>query len=285
MKNIWHIRPVDMCIYIDNHIYEKYDEELVFGYLQWLFYSLAHKKKYFKDYSDYDGYAIYGATQTYMRLINPKQFLEENDPKKLPKIKSVLNFIKKIMYPLRVNYQKSVFNDVLKIEENCEYNGIDMLHSVTEGLQSSMGTNSLLAADVELYLSRVTAVIKNCVLATPYSSDPLITHNLYLSCLLTFLRGITLSNVNQERLKHFSEQKVRVLSQATVDKIYKEEQESAPVVWRLPKSYLPLINVLYAKIKQCVAQDIKGLVTDYQISDDVMQTILLTGEQEGEDDT
>lgn len=86
------VRPVDMCIYIDNHIYEPdHDVNLIFEYLHDLFYSLSIKKRFFGSEKDYEQYSLYGATQAYLRLTSPKQFLPDDDPKKLPKVKSILN--------------------------------------------------------------------------------------------------------------------------------------------------------------------------------------------------
>lgn len=62
MKKKFKVRPVDMCIYIDDHIYNDYDPNLVFEYLYDLFYSLSMKKRFFSKESDYDQYSLYGAS-------------------------------------------------------------------------------------------------------------------------------------------------------------------------------------------------------------------------------
>ena len=59
-----------------------------------------------------------------MRLVNPKQFLPDDDPKKMKKVKSILNYIKRIMYPMIVNYQKQTFaqrfeNGINEDIDNC----------------------------------------------------------------------------------------------------------------------------------------------------------------------
>ena len=61
----------EMCIYIDEHIYsESYDENLIFEYLYHITLMLAKKNNYFNKLSDYDNFAIYGATHLFMRLID-----------------------------------------------------------------------------------------------------------------------------------------------------------------------------------------------------------------------
>ena len=277
MKNIWRVRAVDMCIYIDEHIYdEKYNEDLIFGYLQWLFYSLSIKKKYFKVFSDYDNYALYAATQTYLRLTDKRQFLPDSDPRKMNKIKSVLNFIKRIMYPLKVNYQKSTFNDVIKIDETIEYNGFDTYSNMQTDLSNDIFKQNLpfLNVEVESYFNTIQRIIKQIIRQTPYRNDKTMFHRLYVSCLISFLNSITLSKSNKDRL--FEDGKIKKVSESYIDNIYAEEMLNAPTAWRLPENFKSYINILLVKTKQLIAKDIKSLIHDYEPSENIIQDILMT---------
>lgn len=275
MKNIWRIRAVDMCIYIDEHIYDKYNEELVFGYLQWLFYSLSIKKKYFKNFDDYESYALYGATQTYLRLTDKRQFLPENNPKKLKKIKSVLNFIKRIMYPLKVNYQKNTFNDVIKIAEESEYDGSDAYNGTRENLiQQVISDNSaFLQCDISSYLKTLNRIIKKVVNDTPYKNDSVMTHRLYISCLITVLKSVTLSNENKEKL--FENDRLKLVSQNYINNVYQKELEDSITCWRLPEEYNSYVNILAIRVRKLAAEDIKSLIHDYEPSENIIQDILM----------
>ena len=277
MKNIWRTRAVDMCIYIDENIYkENHNQDLIFGYIQWLFYSLSIKKKYFKVFSDYDNYALYAATQTYLRLTDKRQFLPESDPRRMNKIKSVLNFIKRIMYPLKVNYQKSTFNDVIKVDESVEYNGLDIYSSVRSDLTADIFRQNLpfLGVEIESYLNTLQRAIKNVIKQTPYRKDKTMVHRLYVSCLITFLNSITLSKNNYNKL--FEDGRIKKVSELYIDNIYAEEIANALTCWRLPDNFKPYINVLLARIKQNVASDIKSLIHDYEPSENIIQDILMT---------
>lgn len=277
MKNIWKVRIVDMCIYIDNHIYGEYDEEKVYSYLQYIYYSLAFKKKFFRRYEDYENYALYAAAQTYMRLINQRQFLPENDPKKLKKIKSVLNFAKRIMYPLKVNYQKNNFNDVIKIDETVEYDGKEiheaMRTSLTEDVQNSV--KDFVSIEVNNYIDTVSRIVKKVVDDTPYRKDKILKHRLYISCLMTLLRSVTLSNFNKKRLLN-ERGNIKGVSDNYIDSIYAEEQLNAPICWRLDNNFLPYIQVLYVRAKKIISDDIRSLIHDYDLTDDQIQDILMT---------
>lgn len=131
------VRPVDMCIYIDENIYKPdHDVQKIFEYLQCLFYSLSMKKRYFNTEYDYEQYSLYGATQVYLRLTNDKQFLEDED-KKLPRVKSVLNYIKNVLYPFKVNYQKDTFNEVYKEE----YLGAEINDQIKDDIEKTTIAN------------------------------------------------------------------------------------------------------------------------------------------------
>ena len=67
---------------------------------------LSHKWKYFKKEIDYDQYCLLGAQTVYFRLKNPKQF---DGSGKLQPVKSVLNYIKNVAYPISVTYQQQNF--------------------------------------------------------------------------------------------------------------------------------------------------------------------------------
>ena len=98
-------RIVDLCIYVDKNLYNpEADKEKLFDSIYRIVYSLALKQKIFQKWEDYEPFALFATSRLFHRAQNPKQFLPENHPKKMKKIKSILNFVKKIMYPLQVDY-------------------------------------------------------------------------------------------------------------------------------------------------------------------------------------
>ena len=108
----------DMAIYIDKHIYSgNYDANLVYEYIYLIIYVLACKAKYFTKYEDYDDFALYMSSRVYMRLIDKRQFEDIPGEKKLDKIKSSLNFIKNLLYPIKLDFKKeNIFDSVVKDE-------------------------------------------------------------------------------------------------------------------------------------------------------------------------
>lgn len=270
------VRIVDMCIYIDNNIYGDFDEEKVYIYLKHIFYSLAKKKNFFKTYEDYANYASYAAAQTYMRLINKKQFLDDNDPRKLEKIKSILNFVKRVLYPLKVNYQKSSFNDVIKSEEQVEYDG-ESIHSAIKNYLTDIvrsNSNNLISVDINSYISTINRTIMGVVDQTPYCNDNVMKKRLYKSCLITLLRNFTLSNYNKSKLFILNKYP-RKLEDKYLSEIYSEESYTAPLCWRLGDEFLPYIQALCVRCKKLICDDIRYLMHNYDLSDDQISDILM----------
>ena len=62
------------------------------------------KSKIFRNWNDYEEFSLEYASKLYYRLINAKQFLPEDHPFKLKKIKSILNYVKKTLNPAKVDF-------------------------------------------------------------------------------------------------------------------------------------------------------------------------------------
>ncbi|WP_300924660.1 hypothetical protein [uncultured Clostridium sp.] len=266
------IKYTTMCIYIDEHVYEKdHDVEKIFNYLQCLFYALACKKRFFSKEKDYDNYSLYGATHMYMRLINKNQFLPEDDPKYMPKVKSVLNYIKTILYPLKVNYQQENFNYIF----NEEYVGTETIDSIETGLRGNIdaGTRGLLQAEVLCYLKDIPKIIKIFLKQTPYAQDSGMMHKLYMSILITLLRMITLSNHNYNRL--IKDQELKLNAEDLAEDLLREEKVNAPVAWHLDNME-DYIYVLCNKIIKLIVRDIRSLIQSYEPSEEIIKDILMS---------
>ena len=97
------VTMIDMCIYIDNNVYtENHNDQKIFEYLYHIIKMKARDKRYFHDLKYYEDFAIFGATQVYMRLVNPRQYkYKEDEEPELKKIKSVLNYINSFWLSIR----------------------------------------------------------------------------------------------------------------------------------------------------------------------------------------
>ena len=97
-------------------------------------------------------------------------------------------------------------------------------------------------------------------------------HNLYLSCMLTLLKSLTISNKNQARLNNKLLKKLPVDN--LLDSIYAAEKQDDVVLYHLDKNMRNYVDVLVKRIKHSIAKDLKYLIGSYELSDDSLRDIM-----------
>lgn len=263
------VRYVDMCIYIDDHIYSgDYDEKLVYEYLYHLSSMMAAKKKYFNSATDYDNFGLYCATRLMLRLVDKRQFLDDDNPKKLAKVDSILNYLKATLYPMKVVYQKQYF---LQSFEDTSADIFDRESIKGHLLSQSLDSNKeMIVAEFKYYLSKITQTIKTLLMDSPYSNDKVLFHDIYISCLLTVLNQVTLSNASKEKLSKVKGN----IRESYIDELYAKEMKESVILYHLEESYENYIFVMVNKIKRLICVDLQQLLDSYQVPDSVMKSIL-----------
>lgn len=262
------IRYWECAKYIDKNIHSPdRDENKLFEYMYHLFYILAVKSRFFQTSSDYDNYAIYGATQLFLR------YKKEEDPKcTLKPIKSSLNYIKSILYPLKVNYQKDAFGQIFQkdaLEGEVPTQLIDDKTNEVRALN-----NNLLQVEYTHCITQITSTIKMVLNSTPYKDNPKMLHNLYLSCLLTFINTITMSKKN---LKRFVNKENRYLPvDNLINQIYTEENKDNTILYHLDKSMTNYVSTLVNLMKKEIVKDLRYIIGSYELPDSVIKAILVS---------
>ena len=259
----------EMCIYIDTHIYETYDESLVFEYLYHILYMLAKKGRLFKSNDDYDKFALFGASRLFLRLTNPKQF--NNEKGSLPRIKSILNYAKNVLNPLRIDYQQEEYSQQFSHEVNKDelnYNFESLIYNTMSGLDF---------CDFELTMLDIDKTCKRFLKTIPYIPGSLEWVNIYTSVMLTMLDRFTLSNKSLERITHL-ESNERLLDYH-IDNFYQEQSRSKPVLFHLPEHMSNYIDVLCQQLKNLIARDLSDILrtkvsADYALSQYVVDNFV-----------
>lgn len=264
----YNVTYTDMCIYIDTHIYtDDYDEVIVYQYLYFIIRMLALKENYFKRYSNYDDFAIYGATRVYCRLTNSKQFeLQDNGEPKLKKIVSVLNYIKKMLYPLKVDFEQSTYY-------NCDIKGVtpaDDKYSFNNILMKNI--NHLGISEFNLMLSDIGKTCKEFLSSIPYKKSSVEWLNIYTSVMLTFLNSITLNRYSKEKVNHL--QDTGNLNQKKINQIFEEESTDSTILFHLPDNMKNYITVLTRQLKHIVAKDLSDILHTKVTEDFMLQECL-----------
>ena len=261
---------VDMAIYIDGNIRNKdrQVQERCFEYMWHLFYILAVKRKFFSSLRDYEEYALFGATRLYLRYEGDSHNVEGG----LPPIKSCLNYIKKVLYPTKVKYQKAFFEEVISTNVTSE-DSIIQLQNIGKGL-IRRSTAGLLEVEFSYYLTTICSTIQGYLKSSPYVRDRAMLHNIYLSCVLTFLKSITISNRNKEKLE--SKQSRCLPIDSLLESIYYEESQDSVVLFHLDSSMENYIKTLVVGIKKAVAKDLRMIIGSFEPTEQVMRDILMS---------
>ena len=272
------VRYVDMAIYIDEHAYlEDADDNIIYEYLYHLINMLAHKRNFFKSVKYYDEFAIRTATRVYYRLKNPAQFeLDENGQPKMKKIKSVLNYIKNILYPAKVDYEQEEYAQVTNYGLDDEAANDEIMKFREMLVESVDALNKL---EFTLCLGDCTKTVKAFLKTIPYKYGSVKWTNIYISCLLSFLNSVTLSNQNLEKINSYSDEQISNRLDA-LDKAYIEENSDYVILWHLDGSMYNYIFTLVKKIKHLIARDLSLSLDTYIPSENSMKNIMLNNIQE-----
>ena len=253
------MKYTDMCIFIDNNVYRddltEEEENLIFEYLYHIIKMLAYKAKYFNKAEYYEDFAVYLATDMYFRLKNPKQFQfdEETGEWKLTKIKSCLNYIKHIISGRKKEFTDQIFSQIYTQAPDEENPPVyDMNYSFGDKLSEALEEINLV--DFDLCLGNICATTKNFLKQIPYKSNPKVWYNIYLSCILTLLNNLTLSNKTKERIANL---KYDIKNRPhAVDNLFLGSSESTVILYHLNKSMQDYIWILVQEIKHLMAKDL-----------------------------
>ena len=274
-------RVVDLCKWIDENAYkENVDKEILFDSLFRCVTLICIKNKLFSNWSDYEPFGLYASTRLYLRLINEKQFqLDENSEPKMKRIKSILNFIKKTLRPMIVDFQQKAFKE----EFRPEIHGEDFINSLKDGLlyQARCQFSDKIASECVSYFESLPKTVWQVVMQTPYQNDKLITHCLYVSCLLTLLNQITLSNHNKRTLKEKLDKNFKV--DEFVNIVYDDESKDATLLYGIDESLKNYVATLVNIIKNNICVDLKHIVGDNQPTDAVLDAVISSQYENAED--
>ena len=127
---------------------------------------LARKNRFFNKTEYYEDFATYLATYLYFRIKNPKQF---DDNFKMQKIKSILNYIKNIIYPRKVDFEQEHYSQVVTPPE--ENKPVEYAINYTFSDMLSESVDELSRVEFDACLEDVNKTIKKFLKKIPYRTD------------------------------------------------------------------------------------------------------------------
>ena len=255
-----------MAIWIDeNYTKDSCDDVKLYEYLYHLLYMVAHQHSYFKRLDQYDDYALQGASKLFLRLKDVRQFGETPIIKP---IKSILNYIKTISYPYKVDFEQSTY---LEMSQETL-----ILHADTTNLSNYIAEESDIfdQIDFQQSLNSVNLIVKDYLKMIPYNKNTSEFKNIYISCMLTLLNSITTTADNVSKISN----QLNILD-STLNRIYKKSKYDDPILYHLPNSMANYIKVLVREIEHAVAKEL-SVATRSQISSETSIKNLIAANME-----
>lgn len=253
-----------MAIWIDENVYSgEVDPEILYRYLYHLAYMLAKKRNFFSNLKDYDQFALFVATRMYFRLTNPKQFPNgDGTPPKLPKVKSVLNYLKKVLSVCKVDFQRQ--------EALLQINDTDFtIHDTDLGEYLVDNTNIFDKILFSRSLEEIDVVVRTYLSSIPIKKDSAEWENIYISCMLSLINCMTLSRKDRHHMNTFV-----TLDATALERMYTKLRYEEPILYHLDENMRGYIRVLVNELKHCIARDLSWKSETYISSDALIKGVL-----------
>ena len=257
------LKYTTMAIYIDENIYKPdHDQETIYKYLYFLAIMLAHKENLFNIEDEYEEFAIYYASQLYLRLTNKKQF-EYNDAgePKLKRVKSILNYMKSTIGQRAAEFDKYEYD----YTSNKITDDVAVSYSFRQLVSES--TDFLGRVEFEACLGDIIKGLRAYLTHIPYSENSIIYNNIYLSCLLSFLNSIVLDSRSLKKLSNS-------YSPEQLEALYKKQNKDFVILFHLPAEMKGYIQTLTNGMKHYIAKDLSWKGRDYISSHSNMLSLL-----------
>lgn len=235
-----------MAIWIDENAYvEDVDQEKLYQYIWHLCNILALKWRYFRVSSNYEEFAIFAANKVFERYIN----------KNLPRIKSSLNYIKKVLYPYKAQYQTQFYCENVSQEKLSRY---DTKYDPDLELDLQDKCSGLSKIEFKIYLEDISKTIFGIVNKIPKRKDSAEKNNIYISVLLTFLDLITPDIKDKQRFNSIT--KGESTKTNLYNLMYKVPRDYKPVLYHLDDSLSDYVVLLTREARISIRNDLNDLL-------------------------
>ena len=258
-KKPQNLKYTDLCMYIDENVPKIVEpgeypeiEATIYNYLWLLVKALAIKKCMFKKFEDYDGYAFYSATRLFLAL--RKNYLNQGKVikgKQIRPIKSCLNYTKALLYPMKIEYQRETFRDIIEEEfVSQQFDAFAYKEQLKNDAKDSADMSSHLRLLLQGSFSHGNRILDNLLEKSPFGPSTPEYKNLKISILL--------NSINILQVK----KKLVVTDQQGI------------ILWHLPKNMTSYVKVLVKEFFTAIKLEIMDCCKVATPSDDTLEAIL-----------
>lgn len=256
----------DLCIYIDANIQNIANpgehpeiENTVYNYIWLVIKALAIKKCMFNNFQDYDPYAFYGANRIYFAL--RKNLWNQGKTikgKEIKPIKSCLNYIKALLYPMKIEYQNETFREIISEEfVSKKFDSFTFREQLRGEAKASLGVNEQFLHYVSDSFRHVGDLADEILKKSPFSPHSIDYKKLKISLILNAINSL---------------------------KVKKKLDSDLPTIllWKLPKSMSSYVRILLKEFYSAIKNEIMECHKITNIDDTVVDRILQNATEDRE---
>lgn len=252
------MKYTDLCIYIDQNVSKIINpgenpeiENTIYNYLWLLVKALAIKKCMFNDFQDYDMYAFYAANRLFFAL--RKNQLNQGKTikgKLIRPIKSCLNYTKALLYPMKIEYQRESFKEVIEEEfVSKKFDAFAYKEQLKNQARDNSGVTKQFKEQVQISLMQSGKLLDDILQKSPFNASTQEYQNLKISILLTSIQILK----NKKKL---------------------DATPQSVILWHLPKSMSNYTKVLLKEFFMALKLEIMECYRSSDLSDSDLENIL-----------
>ena len=256
----------DLCKYIDANIVNiaepgKYPdiENTVYNYLWLVVKALAIKKCMFNNFQDYDPYAFYSANRLYFAL--RKNYLNQGKTikgKLIRPIKSCLNYMKALLYPMKIEYQNETFREIISEEfVSKKFDAFSFNEQMRESAKASQGISEQFRDYIRSSFNNIGDLADNVLKKSPFGPRTLDYKKLKISLMLNAINSLKLKKKLDSELQ-------------TV------------ILWKLPKSMSNYVRILLKEFYSEIRIEIMDCYEAVDMDDAVIDRMLQNANEDRE---
>jgi hypothetical protein len=264
----------DLAIWIDANAYlPDVDEMKLYKYLYLLSEMLARQYGYFTNNELYDTFAIFSASRLLLRMRgNVQQIIQTHDaPTEVIRIKSILNYLKKVIYPYKVDFDSEYS---MRSDTDVEIISLGRIN-VAESLSDSNDVYDMF--ELVNTLQTTPQLIKDYLSKFPRCRTSGEWHNIYVSCLLTLVDQMTLTHSQQKYLRATNDME-------RFEVAIKDNLKNPPILYHLDDSYENLIIVLVREIRHLLSAEMHWKSGSHFTAEAAIKAVIMEALSEEEDE-
>lgn len=257
------MKYTDLCVFIDQNVSKIKNpgenpeiENLIYNYLWLLVKALAIKKCMFTNFEDYDGYAFYSANRLFFAL--RKNLTNQGKTikgKQIRPIKSCLNYTKALLYPMKIEYQRESFKEVIEEEfVSKKFDAFAYKEQLKNTVRESTGVRRQFEQQVKEVLEQNVFILDEILNKSPFNKSTAEYQNLKISILLTSIQILK----NKKKL---------------------DAAPQSVVLWHLPKSMSSYTKILLKEFFMALKLEIMDCYKESSFSNTDLENILYSASE------